>query len=184
MIRLFFLFLLLSVILILIKFHVTQKTTSGDRVFFSLPFNSSSHPYSSNAELSLSPSILEIPKAQQGTLTIELTIGDAKVKTVQLELAYSPFTLRNIQISPGTLMNSPIIRVQEIDPVHGRIRYVVSTKSASLLTNSRGTIAVLSFMTNDNAGDAKIFFLPKTTVYDEYDQPVLSVSNGSIIKIK
>jgi len=120
------------------------------------------------------------------TTNVLISTGKDKVTVTQLEIAYDPKVLTNVDITPGTFFPTPTILLKKVDAVNGRITYVLGIGLGQTPVTGKGTIATLNFSTAAGTDSAKtpINFEPKTAVYAiYYAQSVLLKSTGLLFSI-
>lgn len=185
MIRIFFIILLTAVIISLFSFSQTLANNNGEKHFFSLPFLTL-HSSPTDAILSISPENIDVSPNQKRALGITLNSGENSVERVQIELAYNPLVLKNVQVTPGDFFSNPIIQLNDIDQTNGRVSYVISS-SQDEGEKKIGTVANLNFdagYVGSGSGQAyKVFFLPKTSVYTADNNPILQSTSDGVVTI-
>jgi hypothetical protein len=96
---------------------------------------------------------------------IVINTGTNKVAAVQLEILYTSKTLTQVDIKAGTFFNDPVILSKKIDPLGGRITYILAVGLGQKPVSGKGTLATITFSkTAGAAGQAGIVFLPQTGV--------------------
>lgn len=105
-----------------------------------------------------------VASASAYTANVTLTTERKKVTAVQIELNYDPKTITNVDIKPGGFFPNPTILLKKIDPVNGRISYVLGIGLGQYPINGNGTVAVLSLTPVLQSGATTISFLPKSEV--------------------
>jgi hypothetical protein len=111
--------------------------------------------------------------------------GSNKITAVQLEIAYDPKVLTNVDIKPGTFLTSPVVLLKKIDTVNGRVSYALGINPSQKPTSGSGTVAILTFSTlpGITATQTAINFDPKTDATAVgYAQPVLKQTTGVLFQ--
>lgn len=146
-----------------------------------------------------SPSALQVSQSSQSeakkySLPILIDTGVNKVSTVQLELAFDPGALTDVSINPAEFFENPVILINQIDEVNGRISYAIAASQSNATgtfdfpfdaalsvspsasesgkkeisikgMQGKGTLATLTFQINVRLETTTtISFLPKTYV--------------------
>jgi hypothetical protein len=115
-----------------------------------------------------------------------ISTGKNKVTVAQLEIAYDPKILTNVDIKAGSFFTDPTILLKKVDAVNGRITYVIGISLGGTPTVGKGTVATISFSTLQGLTTVKtpINFLQKTAVNATgYAQSVLLKSTGVLFSI-
>lgn len=143
-----------------------------------------------------SPSAVKVSQSEVGKYSLPILIdtGINKVSTVQLELAFDPDVLTDVSISPAEFFENPVILINQIDEVNGRISYALSVSPSASESGKndfaargrqgKGSLATLTFQTNLRPGTTTtISFLPKTQVEAEgLGQSALKSTNSARLK--
>lgn len=102
------------------------------------------------------------------SIDVNLLTGSNRVNAVQLELAYDPKALTNMDATPGAFFENPVVLLKNIDAQEGRISYALAISPTQRGKQGTGTVAVLKFSSNLLPGQkTSIKFLPKTQVTAE-----------------
>lgn len=145
-----------------------------------------------NAQITLSPiqtvltiSSSPVPQATPSSYTTDVIIntGQSSVSSVQLELAYDPLILTNVDIKPGGFFINPKIELKNIDKENGRITFALSSldNQDSL---GQGILAKISFKTLKKNVSIAIDFLPKTKVSSRgVSESVLKSTVGALFNL-
>lgn len=141
------------------------------------------------------------------SLPIIINTGANNVTVVQLELAFDPDFLTNVNINASGFFENPAVFINHVDNEYGRISFALgfsppATQSAEALVQKakkgKGTIAILTFQTNyklkkinddiiasksartQQLGQTSITFLPKTFVVSPgLEQSALKSTNSA-----
>lgn len=125
-----------------------------------------------------------IPKTY--SLPIIINTGANKVTTVQLELAFDPNILTNVNVTPSAFFKNPNVVINKINNDVGRISYALAetaSESASPAQRGKqgeGTLATLTFESGMPSTSSTITFLPRTFVAAEgLEQSALKSTNSA-----
>jgi hypothetical protein len=125
--------------------------------------------------------MLDSSSATQAARSVDIKIdtGNNKVTGVQLEIAYDPDILTNVDIKPGAFFENPITLLEEINREDGRISFAFGVTPGLGGVYGAGNVATLTFRTASTSGQTRIDFLPKTLVSGEgVLQSVLKAATG------
>lgn len=102
---------------------------------------------------------------------VVINTGQNSVTSVQLELLYDPKVLTKVDIKPGPFFTDSVTELKNIDPVNGRISFVVSVpnKSEGNGILGQGVVATITFNLIKGQGQTPTYisFLPKSQVTAE-----------------
>ena len=135
-------------------------------------------------QLSFSAPITATPSGYKTDVLI--STGKNKVTAAQLEVAYDPKILTNVDIKVGTFFTTPTILLKKVDAVNGRLVYVLGIGLGGTPATGKGTVATINFSTVLGTASAQtpINFEPKTAVTAVgYAQSVLLKSTGVLFSI-
>lgn len=98
-------------------------------------------------------------------LPVVIKTNESKITAVQLELAFDPNLLKNVDISLGSFFKNPAIFLNQIDEKTGRISYALGTTNKNDL-EKEGIVVELKFelVLPFQKNQINISFLPKTLV--------------------
>ncbi len=157
------LFTITVILIVLAVFPVTQKTSVS---ITPTPTIASQ----AQTVLAFAPPVASASAIASGSATYSMDVsiltGKNRVNAVQLELAYDPKALVNVDIKPGDFFPSPVVLLKNIDVVQGRISYALAISAGVNGKQGTGTIATLSFNALSKAPTV-VMFLPKTQVAAE-----------------
>lgn len=144
---------------------------------------------STDTILSLSTNTSTVNAGQ--TITIAVLIHNnpgLQPDLVQFELTYDPQTVTIKTVTPGGFFTHPIISLQNIDPVAGRITYALrcSTKRIINCVDKKSkTLATITASINPGAAtnSTSFTFLPKTIVRNHTGKDVLKNTKGMHLHI-
>lgn len=113
---------------------------------------------------------------------VNITTNEDKVTAVQLEMSYDPKALTNVDIKPGSFIQSPVVLLKKVDQINGRISLTLGIPLGQKGISGTGTVATISFNEIATAkGSTVIDFLPKTAATAQgIAQSVLKTSTGSL----
>jgi hypothetical protein len=111
------------------------------------------------------------------SVPINISAGKNKITAVQLELKYDPNLLTKVEIASGSFYLKPIVALDKIDDIAGRISYALfDSRPMENELSGKSDLAILKFTVKSKIYEkAVIEFLPKSLVIAE------GVS-GSILK--
>ena len=120
------------------------------------------------------------------TSNVNIETGGDKVTAAQLELSFDPKVLTNVQITPGTFIQNPVVLLKKVDQSNGRISFTLGVPGNQQTPKGTGTIATITFDEIPTAsGSTIVDFLPKTQVTAAgIAQSVLKESFGSLFFVK
>jgi hypothetical protein len=129
------------------------------------------------------------------SLPIFIDTGANNVSTVQLELAFDPDVLTDVDINPADFFENPVILIHHIDSSNGRVSFALgvnnSSEAISIVQHSKqgqNMLALLTFKTptkidlvkTQQAVNTTVSFLPKTFVIaDGFDESALKSTNSA-----
>lgn len=139
---------------------------------------------SSEAQLSFSPNPListtNLPAGRQGaSIDVVLEIN-AALDLIQLEIAYDPEVLYNVNIAPGNYLSNPEVVLENIDISTGRISYALKGTPANAESDIVATVN-FSSLNYGPQKETEIKFLPKTLVKENNEVIKLKTTGAKII---
>jgi hypothetical protein len=138
------------------------------------------------AQTQLSLSAPVIATASGYKTDVLISTGKNKVTVAQLEIAYDPKILTNVDIKAGSFFTDPTILLKKVDVVNGRITYAIGINAGGAPSTGKGIVATISFsnLSQQTTVKTPINFLPKTAVNAAgYAQSVLLKSTGVLFSI-
>jgi hypothetical protein len=98
------------------------------------------------------------------SLPIDISTGENKVTTIQLELQYDPDVLIDVVATSGSFFANPTVFIDKIDLKAGRISYAIGVNPKEKGVSGEGIVANLTFSVKNtrNIRKTSIEFLPKT----------------------
>ncbi|GIW61968.1 MAG: hypothetical protein KatS3mg089_0820 [Patescibacteria group bacterium] len=160
--------LILTIILLAIALF-RSETPSSQPPTISRPTPSPTEKPVGNTTLRLSPNPVypTIGTNSATTVAVEIDTGIDRVTGVQLEIAYDPRVLTNMEIKPGDFFSNPtVLPVGGINTKTGRITFAVVPSKIGESRTGKGTVALLTFIPSINAGveQTRIEILEKSKV--------------------
>jgi hypothetical protein len=118
--------------------------------------------------LSFLPSPLILEPQKRNTISILLQAPTQLPQTIQLEIAYNPTVMNDIEMIPGDYFINPTVSLNTINPHTERISFVIESSVPDMIKKTQGTVAILEFTPNIFSPLQKttLSFLPKTTIKD------------------
>jgi hypothetical protein len=117
--------------------------------------------------LSFYPENISLASTDSASFDINISTGRNQVSEVQLELAYDPKALADIQIQPGNFIPAPITLLNINDSKTGRLSYALSVSPSQSPLSGTGSIATLMIKKNTSLATPNrttITILPKSLV--------------------
>lgn len=140
---------------------------------------------STTSKLVFSPSTLTVQPGKTASIDVALLTEGTVPDIAQLEIAYDPQILTNMQIIPGKFFLNPVILIDDINERTGRISFIIQTSTDEpKINNKEGSIATLSFSTKPSLlrKETTLSFLPKTAIRIKGDMNILqSTGAGKIL---
>src|SRR5205814_1477444 len=92
--------------------------------------------------------------------------GTDTITGVQIEAAYDPTVLTNVQLTPGPFFTNANVIINKIDTKNGRISYVIGIQPAGTHVQGQCIAAVIhySVLSTTTVSSTTISFQPKTFV--------------------
>ncbi len=113
-----------------------------------------------HTQLSLSPDT-----ATPSSVDVKINTTSNTVSGVQIELAYDPTVIQNVQVKQGTFFPQAMPLINNIDKTNGRISYALVIPINTNGVKGTGTVAIITYTkvlgVNKNI---VLTFLPKTKV--------------------
>lgn len=118
--------------------------------------------------LTLSPDTVQIGANGSGSVEVMIDTGENQVTAVQLELSYDPAVLRNVVVTPGDFLPTPITLINNNDRDNGRISFALGIPPSQDPVTGAGTVATIRFTRVSRVPtgitDTELELLPKTLV--------------------
>lgn len=116
--------------------------------------------------LMLSPNPLSA-KVGSNEIVVEIDSGTNAVTTVQLELAYDPRLISNVQITPETFLTNASVLLNKNDTSTGRYSYALGLLPSQIAKAGKGAVAKITFTPRNatlTTKDTELTLLPKSLV--------------------
>ena len=80
-----------------------------------------------------------------GSVDIVIDTDQNEVNAIQLEIAYDPSILSNVNITANGLFANPLQLLKQIDPETGRITFEYAVPPSQKSVKGKGTVATMTF---------------------------------------
>ncbi len=132
--------------------------------------------------LMLSPNPL-IVSSSSAKVDVNIDTKENLATAVQLEFAFDPKLITNIEITPSTFFENPVVLIKNIDMENGKISYAVGISPVGVAKKGIGTVATITFDLNMKPGEkTEITPLPKTMITaKDVPSSVLKQASGTTI---
>jgi hypothetical protein len=138
-----------------------------------------------NSILNLSPKPISVLPGQKGSVDVNINTSGNEVTAIQLEIAYDPNMISNVQVSAGGLFANPVVLIDKNTVKEGRYTYAygITPNHSPILGN--GTVATISFTALDKPGkSSQLALLPSTLVTARgISTSVLKLAEGTLVQI-
>jgi hypothetical protein len=117
---------------------------------------------------------------------VQISTGKNKINAVQLELAYDPTALTNVDIVSGGFFSPTAELLKKIDPINGTITYAISVPAGQSSVGGTGVVARIYYspVSAQAATITTINFRPKTGVSSlEEAGSLLKATNDGVVEI-
>ncbi len=115
----------------------------------------------------LATSVLSFNK-NDSSVDVYLDTGKTPVSGVQFALSYNPQVLINVQVTPGTFFDTPVVLQNSVDDTKGIIYYTMALKPGDQPKKGQGIIATISYTVAQEAQQSTTLrFLPQTKITSE-----------------
>lgn len=118
--------------------------------------------------LMLSPDTVQIGANGSGSVDVMIDTGGNQINAIQLEVAYDPEILKNVVVTPGTFLPTPLKLFNNTDQENGRISFALGVPPSQDPVTGTGTVATIRFTrvsrVPTGTTDTEIELLPKTQV--------------------
>lgn len=164
-----------TVILIIILIIVASGL-----LFYALSINFKPQMPKSQLTPSVSPSLTPVAdtslfitpeyvtlSSNSASFEINVDTGSNEITGVQLEIAYDPKIIKNMEIQPGDIFRTPTILLNQNDEKTGRISYALVLSPSQQPVTGTGIVATLILNTypeSDTVVQTNITILPKSLV--------------------
>jgi hypothetical protein len=135
--------------------------------------------------LSISPQPIVVSPGQKGTATVTIDTSDNEVTAVQLEIAYDPNFITNVQVAPSELFANPVVLIDKNSIKEGRYTYAFGIMPNQQPITGVGTAATITFTALNKPGmSSQLALLPTTLVTARgISNSVLKTATGTLIEI-
>lgn len=172
--------------LLLSAFAYIILALRDDNTSFQTPFTSKPTPTNTvMTSLTLVPEDITVIKEQSNTINIILdgqNTNAHKTKLIQMEIAYDPKALLDVEITPGGFFVNPIIPLLVINTHSGRISYaLLINENESTQYTTSSVVARLTFLPNPafTGPETSLSFMGKTMIRDTADTNILTATYGT-----
>lgn len=140
-----------------------------------------------HVSLSFSGNEQTVTPGETITLTVLIHNPDPHPNVIQLELGYDPSAITVDTISPGTFFTKPVVALQNIDPVAGRISYALRCPASTTpgtpidcVNTSSAKVATFTISVNPYTiqNSTSLSFFPKTVVRTGTGRDLLKKTQG------
>ncbi len=169
--------LILTIILLALALFQSEKPSSqpSPKVIQQSPSPTEKPVGNTTLRLSPNPVYPTTGTNSATTVTVEIDTGTDRVTGVQLEIAYDPRVLTNMEIKPGDFFSNPtVLPVGGVNNRTGRITFALAPSKIGESRTGMGTVAILTFIPSTNAGveqtrieileKSKVSVLPRDTI--------------------
>lgn len=134
--------------------------------------------------LTLSPSFAIVRQGQINTIDVIIetqTNTTNRPRLVQMEIAYNPNALFDVEISPGDFFTHPTVILKTVNTNTGRISYALERSANEANEKTTGVAAKITFIPNPAfAGiETPLSFLGKTIIRGTTDTDILTATYGT-----
>lgn len=138
-----------------------------------------------NTTLTLSPNPVSVQPGKQGSVEVNIDSTNNEVTAVQLEIAYDPNFITNVQVKPGPLFETPVLLINKNNVKEGRYTYAFGIMPNRPVVQGIGVVATITFTALNNPGkDSQLALLPTTLVTARgVSESVLKSASGTLIQI-
>ncbi len=135
--------------------------------------------------LSLSPNPVSVAPGQSGSVAVNIDTSDNEVTAVQLEIAYDPNVVSNVQVVPGALFTNPVVLINKNSVKEGRFTYAFGITPNHTPIQGNGTAATITFKVLNKPGEvSQMTLLPTTLVTARgISNSVLKSATGTLVQI-
>ena len=131
--------------------------------------------------LSIDPNPIDVQPGQRVSVNVNLAASDNNVTAVQLEIQYDPLLIGTIQLTPGTMIQNPVVLINKNNIQTGRITYAIGIAPNQPTLTGTGTVATISFLAK-KAGQSELTLLPTSLVTARgVSESVLKSATGAAV---
>lgn len=138
-----------------------------------------------NSMLDLAPNPIAVAPGQDGAVDVNLDASNNAVTAVQLEIAYDPNFISNIQVVPAGLFINPVVLINKNNIGEGRYTFAFGIAPNNDPIQTNGTVATIKFRAlNKPGGRTQLGLLPTTLVTARgISDSVLKTAQGALVEI-
>lgn len=138
-----------------------------------------------NTVLTLNPSNIQVVSGTRGSADVNIDTGGDEVTAVQLEIAYDPNFIGNIQIKPGNLFTNSVELINKNDVENGRYTFAFGITPNSTPIQGTGSAAVITFTAKNQPGQTtQLGLLPSSLITARgISNSVLKSAEGALVVI-
>lgn len=150
-------------------------------------------PVPAHSILSLSPNPVTVAPGEKGTVAVNIDTSDNAVTAIQLEIAYDPNFITNVQVTPGALFDNPVLLINKNNVKEGRYTYAYGIMPNRPTVQGVGTVATITFTAVEKSGgqspmgripSTQLALLPTTLVTARgVSESVLKSATGTVIML-
>lgn len=134
--------------------------------------------------LTLSPNPVTVIAGKQGSVAVNIDTSDNAVTAIQLEIAYDPNFITNVQVAPAALFGNPVLLINKNNVKEGRYTYAYGIMPNHPTVQGVGTVATITFTALDKPGQSQLALLPTTLITARgISESVLKSATGTLIEI-
>lgn len=138
--------------------------------------------------LNISPNPVTILPGQSGTVAVNIDTSNNEVTAIQLEIAYDPNVITNVQVTPGDLITNPVVLINDNKKQNGnyigRYTYAFGIMPNHPVIQGNGKVANITFTALNKTGASQLALLPETLVTARgISESVLKSATGTLIQV-
>lgn len=173
---------LVTVVLFIVAFNANKQQTQNPPMTNSQP---SVAVVPAHSVLALSPNPIYVGPGQQAQVDVTVDTSDNDVTAVQLELGYDPRYVTNLQVTPGTAFQNPVVLINKNNPQQGRMTYALGITPNKPTVKGKGVVATITFVAQGQIGtQSQLALLPTTLITARgVASSVLKSSTGTLVTI-
>jgi hypothetical protein len=135
--------------------------------------------------LSLEPNPVSVQPGGQGSVSVMLNTEDNAVTAVQLELAYDPHVITNLQVSTGSLFQNSVVLINKNNDQTGRMTYAFGIQPSQPTVQGNGVAATITFTARKVGQSSQLKLLTTTLVTArDINSSVLKSGIGTTIVVQ
>lgn len=139
--------------------------------------------------LTLQPEKLVISSnsaSETQTIAVKINANTNKVTGVQLEIGYNTKVLSDVEVTPGTFFNKPVVLLKKINTEKGQISYIIGDPPNSSGHSGKGVVAYIKFKAKPNENKRSKVRFRRNTIATAvgYKDNVLKKTDGTTIVFK